>query len=288
MEISLSEIIRLFNNPFTAGNITFLFETPTVNGDFNHHPDLDAKSVLITFNQSSYRNFADKKLYVRYNFPHQYRSDLYEPNTHFSFFLMFTPLVKGPFGVDPLFDVQTFNQEFADKYAHRKAVLGWTSSYPDDEEAQYGYTPEMVREMQLTIEQANYTFPIIEFDAVHASWSGNLLHDLFRVTRWVMFFTEEVLDVAGLINTPELNRMVKECGLNRTYLKVPEYIRQFIVPPPPSRKKRRWKFHARNAGARVGSISIDKVALLWPMLLIWVSNYGAERKGLIKFKSYIQ
>lgn len=256
--------IRINSTLSSTGNTTFLFETPTVRGDFNNHPDLYAGTVLVTFNQTSYRNFADKKLYVRYNYLHQYSRDVQDKETHRSFFFMHTPLVKGPYGLDPLFNVSTFNERFAQVARDRVLVLSWTSLYPDDELAPFGYTAEMVKEMQATIRAAQYTFQVLEFDAVHASWSGRLLGDLFHVTKWVLFFaSEETLEVANLINVPELKRMVGECGLNRTFLRVHDSVREVLVPlEVETRKRRRSRFHARNSGALRGGINLFVTLLL--------------------------
>lgn len=256
-----------FISPPPAGNTTFLFETPTSRGDFNNHPDLETRTVLVTFNQSSYRYFADKKLYVRYNLFQQYKRDMEDRNTNHAYFFMFTPLVKGPYGLPPILNVGIFNNEMVEHAGNRSLVLGWTSLLPDDERAPLGYTAEMVREMSAAIKASKYTFRILEFDAVHASWSNLLLDDLFNVTKYVMFFSsEDTLQVAEDVNVPALNRMVKQCGLNRTFLKVHESIRDFIIPPPPTRK-RRTRFFLRNLATNLKSTWFSFV--LWTSVFRW-------------------
>lgn len=252
--------------------MTFLFETPTVRGDFNNHPDLNAFKVLVTFNQSSFRNYADKKLYVRYNYYRQYTADARWPATNFEFFFLFTPLVKGPYGLEPLFDVKYFNQNITGKFRERTAVLGWTSLYPAEEHTPFGYTAEMVKEMHKVMTEVNYTFRVIEFDAVHASWSGDLLKSLYFVTTWVMFFIPETTEYTEkLVNVPHLDKMVKECGLNRTYLKVHDSIRDFIIPPPPTKKKRQARFHAKTGVT--SSVANLIVSLLTPPAAIGLFLY---------------
>lgn len=195
---------------------------------------------------------------MRFNYFTEYEDALDESETDFTFFFLATPLVKGPYGHDLLFDVATFRKKFAPEIKHRVPVISWTVLYPDDELAPLGYTAENVQEMHVVMESANFTFLIIEFDAVHASWSGHLLDSLFQVTQLVMFFAEaETEEVARLINVPELARMVKVCGLNRTYLRVPESVREFIVPKV-RKRKRRPVFHKRKSGGVVmkGSLFI--------------------------------
>lgn len=186
-----------------------------------------------------------------------YEDVLDESDTDFTFFFLSTPLVKGPYGHDLLFDVATFRKKFAPKIKHRVPVISWTVLYPDDELAPLGYTGEMVQEMHVAMQSANFTFLIIQFDAVHASWSGHLLDSLFQVTKSVLFFAEaETEQVAGIINVPELARMVKECGLNRTFLRVPESVREFISPKVKKRKRKPIFHKQKSKGVMKGSTLI--------------------------------
>lgn len=215
----------------------------------------------MTFNQSSYRNFADKKLYMRYNHEHQYAQNLLL-DTNYRFFFIFTPLLRGPYGLEPHFDIGTFSTVYAPMMGQRVAVLGWTSLYPDDTQAPYGYSVEMVREMHEVIRATNFTFPVLEFDAVHASWSGDLLTSLLNVTEFVIFFAkEESLEVAALINKGELYRIVRLCGLHRTYLRLHDTLREFVVPPPPTKRKKRWRF-------RPLSNSVSRKTLHFALILL--------------------
>lgn len=226
--------------------------------------------MLVTFNQSSYRYFADKKLYVRYNLYQYYKRDIEYRTTNHPYFFMFTPLVKGPYGLPPILHVGIFNSQMAEYADNRSLVLGWTSLLPDDEKAPLGYTAEMVREMSAAIKTSKYTFQILEFDAVHASWSGQLLNDLFNVTKYVLFFSpEDTLQVAEDINVPELNRMVKQCGLNRTFLKVHDSVRDFIIPPPPTRKRRNRFFLRSVATCRGIIIPTRFLIAVWTIVFRW-------------------
>lgn len=225
------------------GNTTFLFELPGDKGLFNGHPDLTTDSILVTYNQSSFRNYADKKLYLRFEIYRYYRDAFWSADTNFRFFYISTPLLKGPYGLNPLFGIDDYNQKFAPEVEERTVVVGWTSLYPDDETAPVGYTQEMVKEMHFVLNTSKVPFPVLEFDAVHASWSGDLLDSLFHVTDFVMFTTfDEGPTLAKRTNATELNRMVQLCGLNRTYLRVHQSIRDLIDPPPPRRTKKPMKF----------------------------------------------
>lgn len=244
--------------------MTFLYESTNERGHFNNNPDLDPESVAMFFNQSSYRYLADKKLFVHYEKFSHYKQDLETKNTNHPFFFMFTPLAKGPYGSDPIMSPAQFKN--LTKHIHnRTLVLGWSSRIPKDPRENFGYDEDMVKAMHAQIEAVNYNFPVIEFDAVHASWSGRVLFSLFNVTDYVLFFnTEATLELAQAINVPQLNRMVKRCGLNRTYLRVSETIRNFIIPPRPTRKR-------RGSGEGVIRAKIELVAGMW--IVIGMLNY---------------
>lgn len=255
-----------------SGNTTFYVSLLDLAGLTGGHPDLSTKSLCRSLNTSFFRSYADKKLYVRYPSRSILIDEFRSGSDVYPFYYMDISLIRGPNGLDPLITVADFTK-YIDKIGKRQIVLGWTTKYPEEETSPMGYTEKNVLDM-LDILTINYTFPILELEAVHASYSVDIIRRLFNVTQFILISTlDQTENTANKINILELMLLVTLCGRDRVYLNIPDSARYRIVPPPrPITKNPNRKIYSWNTGTglfKQEAILMVNICLFHVIILIF-------------------
>lgn len=234
------------------------------------NPDLSPRTLCRSLNTSFYRAYADKKLYVRFPARSILLNEFQADSGSYPFYHMEIALAKGPYGIDPFVSGKEFD-EYTPLIQRRQMVVGWTTKYPEEDGSAMGYTKKDVRAMFSALKKVrSYSFPFIEFEAVHASHSVDILEDLFNATKFVLISTlDQTEKTARMINLPELNRMVNICGKNRVFLNVPDSVRYYIVPPPPLVTKNPYRKYYSWNGACFSQVAGTTVVAHFILLLFF-------------------